>query len=52
MEGVQLPGDIDVVGVTGSPGGDDGDVVEAEGLPTGLPDSDVDFHCDAPLTAE
>ena len=42
-EGVDLPGDVDVLGVAGAPAGDDGDVVEPVGPPTGLADADLDL---------
>src|SRR5690606_16861343 len=43
-ERVQLPADVDVVGVSCPAAGDDGYVVESERLPTRFADTDVDFH--------
>ena len=48
LEGVELPGDVDVVRITGSSGRDDRNVVKAVSLTTGLPDPDVDFHSELP----
>jgi hypothetical protein len=48
VEGVELPGDVDVLGVSRPPAGDDGDVVEPVGPSPGLADPDLDFHF-APL---
>ena len=42
--GVELPGDVDVLGVAGPPAGDDRDVVEPIRPTTGLADPDLDFH--------
>src|SRR4029453_8009295 len=50
-EGGELPGDVDVTGVARSPAGNDRDVVEAVGPPTGLADADLDFHLSSPLSA-
>ena len=45
-EGVDLPGDVDVLGVAGAPARDDGDVVEPVGPPARLADADLDLsHC-------
>ena len=41
--GVDLPGDVDVLGIAGPPARDDGDVVEAVGPPTRLVDADLDL---------
>ena len=41
--GVDLPGDVDVLGVPGPPARDDGDVVEPVGLTSRLEDADLDF---------
>src|SRR5438270_489620 len=40
--GVDLPGDVDVLGVARAPAGDDGDVVEAVRPPTRFADPDLD----------
>src|SRR5690606_11741889 len=42
--GVELPADVDVVGVPGPPAGDDGYVIESVGLTARLAYADVDFH--------
>ena len=42
-ERVELPGDVDVLGVARPPARDDRDVVEAVGLPTRLVDPDLDL---------
>ena len=42
-EGVDLPGDVDVLGVTGATAGHDGDVVEPVGPPRRLADPDLDL---------
>ena len=47
-EGVELPGDVDVLRVARPPAGDDGDVVEPVGPSPGLADADLNFHV-APL---
>ena len=44
VERVDVPGDVDVLGISRAPTRDDRDVVEAVGLPTRLPDADLDFH--------
>src|SRR5690606_15912698 len=44
FEGVELPADVDVVGIPSPSAGDDGYVVESVGLTTRLADTDVDFH--------
>ena len=41
---VDLPGDVDIVGVAGAPARDDGDVVEPPGAAPGLADADLYFH--------
>ena len=41
--GVDLPGDVDVLGVPGPPARDDGDVVEPVGLTPRLEDADLDL---------
>ena len=41
--GVDLPGDVDVLGVPGAAAGHDGDVVEPVGLPPGLVNADLDL---------
>ena len=41
--GVDLPGDVDVLGVPGAPAGHDGDVVQPVGLPPGLVNADLDL---------
>jgi hypothetical protein len=43
-EGVDLPGDVDVVRIASTPAGDDGDVVEAPGAPARLGDADLYIH--------
>ena len=42
-EGVDLPGDVDVLGVAGAPAGDDGDVVEPVGPAARLAHPDLDL---------
>ncbi len=42
-EGVDLPGDVDVLGVAGAPAGHDGDVIEPVGLSSRLEDADLDL---------
>src|ERR1019366_7848765 len=42
-ERVDLPGDVDVLGVARASRGDDRDVVEAVSLPSGLPDPHLDL---------
>ena len=42
-EGVDLPGDVDVLGIAGAPTGDDRDVVEAVRPTTRLADADLDL---------
>ena len=50
--GVDLPGDVDVLGVPGPPAGDDGDVVEPVGLAPRLEDADLDLsHLAASCTS-
>ena len=49
LEGVDLPGDVDVLGVAGPPARDDGDVVEPVGPPTRLADADLDLSHAGPL---
>ena len=44
LERVDLPRDVDVVGVARPPGGDDRYVVEPVGPPAGLADPDLDLH--------
>ena len=44
LERVDLPGDVDVLGIARAPARHDGDVVEAVGPPPRLPDADLDFH--------
>ena len=41
--GVDLPGDVDVLGIPRPPAGDDGDVVQTVGLPPRLEDADLDL---------
>ena len=43
-EAVELPGDVDVVGVAGSPARDDGDVIQPVGLSSRLANADIDLH--------
>src|SRR6185436_1421613 len=45
---VDLPGDVDVLGVPGPAARDDRDVVEPVGPPTGLANPDLDFHLATP----
>ncbi len=44
VERIDLPGDVDVLGVARAAAGDDGDVVEPVGSAAGLADADLDFH--------
>ena len=41
--GIDLPGDVDVLGVPGAPARDDGDVVEPVGLSPRFEDADLDL---------
>ena len=47
-EGVDLPGDVDVLGVAGAPARHDGDVVEPVRPPPGLADADLDLSHSLP----
>ena len=49
LERVNLPGDVDVLGVARAPAGHDRDVVEPVGPPSRLADPDLDFHQMAPV---
>src|SRR5215207_77274 len=44
LERVELPGDVDVLGISRPAAGDDGDVVEPVGSAPRLADPDLDFH--------
>src|SRR5262245_9538569 len=44
VEGVELPGDVDVLGISGPAAGDDRDVVEPVGPAPRLADPDLDLH--------
>ena len=50
-ERVELPRDVDVLGISRAAAGDDRDVVEPVGPATGLADADLDFHAQPPEKA-